>query len=171
MNLNFLEGPFVGWINGISIASDRQAFYQTPRALPFVGHPSGETSPPGFFGWLTCEAWAALARREWIIIQGGTGLPEPAQPILPLGTEFAFQFLAKSFCKSARVSSSGDGDLQRAALNDGRIVEVAEGTIANHIAQNSALALAQRLPDLLPWMRSRPRREIRHRGRENRNGA
>src|SRR6185437_13934839 len=81
---------------------------------------------------------AALTRRKWIVIQGGTRFAEPAQPSRPLRSKLSFQFFAQPLRQRAAVAGGRNRNLQRTAANHGGIVEIAIGAIASHVAQDAS---------------------------------
>lgn len=75
--------------------------------------------------------------RQGIVVERGPRLAEPAQPRLPLRTELRFQLFTEALGQRSAMASRGDRNLQRTAPHYGGIIEIAKGTIANHIAKDA----------------------------------
>ena len=66
------------------------------------------------------------------------GIAEVGEPLFVLGAELVFELFSEALGKGRTLARGGDGDLERAALNDGGIVEVAERRNVHDVAEDAA---------------------------------
>ena len=62
---------------------------------------------------------------------------EVGEPVAEVERKLLVEVFAKLLGERGRVSGGGDGDLQVAAADDGREVEVAEGRVVDGVAEDS----------------------------------
>lgn len=59
------------------------------------------------------------------------------EPETVFGAEIVLHLAAEPLCKSGAGAAGGDGDLEFAATNDGRVIEIAEFGDVHDVAENA----------------------------------
>lgn len=92
----------------------------------------------GFFGSVGVEEAFALLRIHVCGVEFIAGIAEAGEPLFVLGAELVFELFSEALGEGGALSSGGDGDLERAALNDGGVVEITEGGNVHDVAEDGA---------------------------------
>lgn len=132
MDIENRKFEWVAGQNGLGRAEKRGL----ERAFRLVA--ATEKGFEGFFGGVGVEEAFALVRIHVGGVEFIAGIAEVGEPLFVFGAELVFELFSEALGEGGALSGGGDGDLERATLNDGRIVEVAERGNVDDVAEDGA---------------------------------